>query len=97
MKKTIERFNITVAPIQKVSVPYNSEILNFDILNGVPGFNAIVEDGQKANERTLFITTFSKELPIGMNSTKFIGEFQLSDRRLGAKRGANNVFFVFEE
>jgi len=97
MKKTVERFNITVAPTQTVKVPFNAEILNFDILNGLPGFNAIVEDGQRDGNRSFLITTFGKDLPPHLNKTRFIGAFELRDRRKEAEKGAKNLFFVFEE
>lgn len=93
MKKTIERFNITVEPTQKVKVPFNLEILNFDVLNGEPGFNAIVIDGENSQERTFLITTFSKELPYKLNKTKFVGEFRIKKD----EGGDGNVFFVFED
>ncbi len=92
--KKIERFNITVSPKQTIKVPFNSEILSFSVLNGEPGFTAIVDPGQKIDDRTLFITTVGKDLPEMTNRHKFIGEFQLRDRK---KKGSHNVFLVFEE
>ena len=78
-------------------VPFNAEILNFDVLNGEPGFNAIVIEGETANPRSIIITTLEKEIPYHLNKTKFVGEFQMSDRRPEAEKRAKNVFFVFEE
>lgn len=93
MIKTIKRFPISIEPTQKLKIPFNSEILSFDMINGEPGINAIVEDGQTAGERTLFITTLGKELPQTINKTRFIGKFLLPDQTNPAHV---NILFVFE-
>lgn len=74
--KLIKRFDLEVEPIQRTMIPFNAEIIKFGEFNKVPCFWAIIDEGGRALERTIFIVADGKEIPQGLNKTKYMGSFE---------------------
>lgn len=74
--KIIKRYDLEIEPIQKILVPFNAEIIHFNVFNKIPAFWAEVDEAGRMMERTFFIVADGKELPQGLNKTKHIGSFE---------------------
>lgn len=80
--KCIKRIELEVEKTQKLSLPFNSEILGFDKRDGKPCLFVLMDDSMRPIERTIHIIADGKEVGQAFNRTNFLGSFWEKDHLL---------------
>lgn len=89
--KTIHHFSLDLEPEQKITVPFNSELLGMGTSAGRPVLHVLIDDSGKTMERVFWIFAEGKEIPQRFNQTHHVGCFEHK-----AEVGSHTLH-VFEE
>ena len=89
--KTIRRYDLAIEPIQKLSIPFNSNILKLGEFQNKPCLWVLVDMGTNEMVRSFVMMAEGKELPQKFNETNYIGCFEAK-----AEVG-KHVLHVFED
>lgn len=90
--KLIKHIVLEVEPVQTVEIPFNSEILGFNLLNNKPTLHVHWDDGHRPMARKFHMFPADKEIPSNFNRTNYVGSFQYFQDEKGSI-----ALHVFEE
>lgn len=70
--KTIKRYPLAIEPVQRFSIPFNSEILGVTV---GPALHVLEDNDGKGSERVFIIVAEGKEVEQRLNRTHYVGCF----------------------
>lgn len=96
--KSIKRIDLEVAPTQKVSMPFNSDILKLDYYNKSPCLWVLTDERFSKPIERVFVMA-EKEATQRMNVTNYIGSFTIKSEPSTDNVVSihSRVFHVFED
>lgn len=89
--KTMKRYELAIEPAQKISIPFNSNILKLGEFQGKPCLWVLVDTDTNQMQRSFITIAEGKELSSKFNETNYVGSFEAK-----AEVG-KHVLHVFED